>query len=58
MIGDDPQAEWDAYVKAEIVNVQRRAIDAMETAAREEVVAWLRAHGYTVIEPENDRGES
>ncbi len=58
MIGDDPQAEWDAYVNTEIINVRSRVSEAMETAAREEVIAWLRTHGYTVIEPENDRGES
>lgn len=34
-----------------ITAIVRRVNVAMETAAREEVITWLRAHGYTVIEP-------
>lgn len=29
----------------------KRAAAVMDTAARDEVISWLRAHGYTVTEP-------
>ena len=37
-------------------DVIRKQLDqinaAMETAAREDIITWLRDHGYVVIEPE------
>ena len=51
----DASSYMVSIIHDEMKDIHRRVIDAMESATRESIIAYMIAHGYVIVTPEQMR---